>query len=68
MTVQKNLRQLKGDCERIEKRIDEVRAEDKARRTTNVQRTMQGMLLTLLTLTAAAVMALLVVARFVDML
>ncbi len=62
------MRQLKGDCERIEKRIDEVRAEDKARRTTNVQRTMQGMLLTLLTLTAAAVMALLVVARFVDML
>ncbi|GLC34640.1 hypothetical protein PLESTB_001239500 [Pleodorina starrii] len=66
MTVQKNLRQLKGDCERIELRIDEVREQDKARRATNVQRTMQGLLLTLLTLAAAAFMSLLAVARFVD--
>ncbi|GLI64132.1 hypothetical protein VaNZ11_007313 [Volvox africanus] len=66
MTVQKNLRQLKGDCERIEKRIDEVRAQDKARRANNVQRTMQGLLLSLFTLVAAGVMVLLLVARYVD--
>ncbi|EFJ52292.1 hypothetical protein VOLCADRAFT_86572 [Volvox carteri f. nagariensis] len=66
MTVQKNLRQLKGDCERIEKRIGEVREQDTARRASNVQRTMQGMLLSLLTLVAAGVMGVLVFARFVD--
>jgi hypothetical protein len=39
--VQKNLRQLKGDCERILARCDAVVVEDKARRAANVQRTMQ---------------------------
>lgn len=66
MTVQKNLRQLKNDCERIEKRVDEVREQDKARRAANTQRTWQGILLSLLTVAAMGVVGLLVFACFVD--
>lgn len=64
MTVQKNLKQLKGDCERIQERVGEVFAKDKARRAMNTQRTMQGMLLSLLALAAAAFLGMLVVAYF----
>ncbi|KXZ44017.1 hypothetical protein GPECTOR_75g741 [Gonium pectorale] len=66
MTVQKNLRQLKGDCERIVERVAEVLSADKATRANNVQRTMQGILLSLLTLGGFLLMLLILGVRFMD--
>ncbi len=66
MTVQKNLKQLKTDCERVVDRVGEALAEDRARKAQNTQRTLQGLLLTLLTLLAAGLMGLVLGVRFVD--
>lgn len=66
MTVQKNLKQLKTDCHRITARIGEVIAADKAKRSANGQRRMQGALLALLTLGAAGLLLLVAVARVMD--
>ncbi|GFR39964.1 hypothetical protein Agub_g488 [Astrephomene gubernaculifera] len=66
MTVQKNLRQLKGDCERIVERVGEVLAQDKLQRARNTQRTLQGLLLAVLTLGAVGLMVLLLATRFMD--
>ncbi|PNW75864.1 hypothetical protein CHLRE_12g557250v5 [Chlamydomonas reinhardtii] len=66
MTVQKNLKQLKTDCERILARAEEVKTKDREQKATNVQRTMQGVLLALLTLAAAALMGMIFTTRFID--
>lgn len=66
MTVQKNLKQLKTDCERVVDRVGEALAEDRARKAQNTQRTLQGLLLTLLTLLAAGLMGLVLGVRFID--
>ncbi|KAG2484475.1 hypothetical protein HYH03_016709 [Edaphochlamys debaryana] len=65
-TAQKNLKQLKTDCERIVARVAEVKAEDKAKKAQNVARTLQGLLLLALTLLAAGLMGLVGAARFID--
>uniref|UniRef100_A0A6T8UFK0 Dynamin N-terminal domain-containing protein n=1 Tax=Chlamydomonas leiostraca TaxID=1034604 RepID=A0A6T8UFK0_9CHLO len=45
MTVQKNLRLLKEDCERILARCDVVQAEDKVKKARNLKVTLQGLAL-----------------------
>lgn len=43
MTVQKNLRLLKEDCERILARCDVVQAEDKVKKAANLKATLKGL-------------------------
>ncbi|MEW5304094.1 MAG: hypothetical protein WDW38_003411 [Sanguina aurantia] len=52
--VQKNLRQLKADCQNILTRADDVLLEDKRKKASNLKRNLQGVLLVLCTLAALA--------------
>lgn len=62
-TVQKNLRQLRADCDRVIARIAEAEATDAANKEANAARTLQGLGLTAAAVAAAALLITLVLVR-----